>query len=79
MPASSLAARVTVLAAQMGAVRAFSSQVPLTARILGRHSSSHAVKMSAYDFNARDLDTDQDVSLSKYKGKVSLIVNVASK
>lgn len=35
--------------------------------------------MSAYDFTARDLDTDEEVPLSKYRGCVSLIVNVASK
>ena len=33
----------------------------------------------AYDFSARDLKTNDVVELSKYKGKVSLVVNVASK
>lgn len=32
-----------------------------------------------YDFVARDLDTDREVALSTFKGKVCLIVNVASK
>ena len=36
-------------------------------------------QMSAYDFSARDLKTNDVVELSKYKGKVSLVVNVASK
>jgi len=34
-------------------------------------------KMSIYDFNVKDID-GKSVSLSKYKGKVLLIVNVAS-
>ena len=34
-------------------------------------------KMSIYDFNVVDIDANE-VSLSKYKGKVLLIVNVAS-
>lgn len=33
---------------------------------------------SVYDFTVKDID-DQDVKLDKYKGKVLLIVNVASK
>mmetsp|Transcript_50470 Transcript_50470/g.117827 ORF Transcript_50470/g.117827 Transcript_50470/m.117827 type:complete len:127 (-) Transcript_50470:71-451(-) len=33
---------------------------------------------SIYDFTMKDID-DNDVSLSNYKGKVCLIVNVASK
>ena len=36
-------------------------------------------QMSAYDFSARDLKTNDVVELSKYKGKVSLVVNVDSK
>jgi len=34
-------------------------------------------KMSIYDFNVKDID-GKEISLSKYKGKVLLIVNVAS-
>lgn len=34
---------------------------------------------SRYDYTVRDLDTNKEVALSKYRGKVSLIVNVASK
>ncbi len=34
--------------------------------------------MSIYDFNVKDIDGNE-VSMSKYKGKVLLIVNVASK
>jgi len=34
-------------------------------------------KMNIYDFNVKDID-GKEVSLSKYKGKVLLIVNVAS-
>ena len=34
--------------------------------------------MSIYDFNVTDID-GKKVSMSKYKGKVFLIVNVASK
>ena len=33
--------------------------------------------MSIYDFNVKDIDS-QEISMSKYKGKVLLIVNVAS-
>ncbi|MGK9477024.1 glutathione peroxidase [Melioribacter sp. OK-6-Me] len=35
-------------------------------------------KSNIYDFNVKDID-GKDVSLSKYRGKVLLIVNVASK
>jgi glutathione peroxidase len=35
-------------------------------------------KMSIYDFNVKTID-GQEISMSKYKGKVLLIVNVASK
>jgi len=35
-------------------------------------------EMSIYDFTVKNID-EKDVSLSKYKGKVLLIVNVASK
>ncbi len=43
-------------------------------------SSIHAKEnqMSIYDFNVKTID-GQEVSMSKYKGKVLLIVNVASK
>ena len=42
--------------------------------------SNVAPQMSgAYDFSARDLKTNDVVELSKYQGKVSLVVNVASK
>lgn len=36
------------------------------------------IKMSIYDFTVTNID-GEDISLSKYKGKVLLIVNVASK
>ena len=35
-------------------------------------------QMSIYDFNVKTIDA-QEISMSKYKGKVLLIVNVASK
>ena len=35
-------------------------------------------QMSIYDFNVRTID-GQEISMSKYKGKVLLIVNVASR
>ena len=35
-------------------------------------------KMSIYDFNVKTID-GQEISMSKYKGKVLLIVNVASR
>ena len=35
-------------------------------------------QMSIYDFNVKTID-GQEISMSKYKGKVLLIVNVASK
>lgn len=38
-----------------------------------------AVQGGAYSFSANDLDTNKAVDLSKYKGSVSLVVNVASK
>lgn len=37
-----------------------------------------ATEKTLYDFNVKDID-GKDVSLSKFKGKVALIVNVASK
>ena len=36
------------------------------------------IQMSIYDFNVKTID-GQEISMSKYKGKVLLIVNVASK
>ena len=36
------------------------------------------IKMSIYDFNVKDIK-DNEISMSKYKNKVLLIVNVASK
>jgi len=69
-----------LVAMQMGATRAMLPRVPGAGRFLGaRRVSTQGMSMSAYDFSARDLDTDAEVSLDKYKGKVSLIVNVASK
>jgi len=41
-------------------------------------SSLEASSMSIYDFNVKSIDA-KSVSLSKYEGKVLLIVNVASK
>ena len=45
----------------------------------GTRMRGGSVAMSAYDFSARDLKTGQVTELSQYEGKVSLIVNVASK
>lgn len=36
------------------------------------------IQMNIYDFNVKTID-GQEISMSKYKGKVLLIVNVASK
>ena len=48
-----------------------------------RHASSvsryASVHMSAYSFSARDLRTGKVRELSEFEGKVSLVVNVASK
>lgn len=39
---------------------------------------SKEIKMDIYDFNVKDID-GEEISMSKYKDKVLLIVNVASK
>lgn len=39
---------------------------------------SKEIKMGIYDFNVKDID-GEEISMSKYKDKVLLIVNVASK
>ncbi len=39
--------------------------------------NAESIKMSIYDFNVKTIDGDE-ISLSKYRGKVLLIVNVAS-
>lgn len=41
-------------------------------------SQAEEAHMNIYDFNVKDID-GKEVSMSKYKGKVLLIVNVASK
>ena len=41
-------------------------------------SATEASAKSVYDFTVKDIDGD-DVRLSKYKGDVLLIINVASK
>ena len=45
--------------------------------IRGRHSSP--AMAGAYDFSAKKLGASSSTDLSEYEGKVSLIVNVASK
>ncbi|XP_030466230.1 probable phospholipid hydroperoxide glutathione peroxidase [Syzygium oleosum] len=58
--------------------------LPSSSRRLGPSSRSSGVHARAatgktlYDFTVKDIDS-KDVSLSKFKGKVLLIVNVASK
>ena len=47
-------------------------------RVTTRHSSVVAASDNFYDFSARALVTGTDVPLSDFKGKVSLVVNVAS-
>ncbi|XP_077238162.1 putative phospholipid hydroperoxide glutathione peroxidase [Tasmannia lanceolata] len=57
-------------------------QIPLslskTSRMAGIVYATAATEKSLYDFTVKDID-EKDVSLSKFKGKVLLIVNVASK
>jgi len=51
-------------------------------RLTGRHAGPSMMAAGddgAYGFSVRDLDSNEQVDLSKYKGSVSLIVNVASK
>ena len=50
-------------------------------KTLGANVASRAfvAMSSAYDYSARDLRTGGVVELSQYEGKVSLVVNVASK
>jgi len=43
-----------------------------------RRMSTLSMK-GAYDYSARDLDSEAVVSMSKYASKVSLVVNVASR
>jgi len=52
----------------MNVVRAF----------FGASKPNAAANKSAFDFTVKDID-GQSVSLSKYAGKVCLVVNVASK
>ena len=61
---------------------AFSLRGP--APTIVRHVSTASVvgaghSMSAYDYNARGLRTGNTVDLKEFEGKVSLVVNVASK
>jgi len=48
------------------------------ARPLAGPTVMDAVDNGAYGFSVRDLESDNEVDLSKYKGSVSLIVDVAS-
>uniref|UniRef100_A0A5B7B1X4 Glutathione peroxidase n=1 Tax=Davidia involucrata TaxID=16924 RepID=A0A5B7B1X4_DAVIN len=50
----------------------------LKSRSSGTVYARAATEKSIYDFTVKDID-GKDVSLSKFKGKVALIVNVASK
>ena len=43
------------------------------------HRSTAVAMSGAYDFSARDLRSGEVVDLARYQGKVSLVVNVASK
>nr|QAA78881.1 glutathione peroxidase [Dioscorea esculenta] len=56
----------------------FSGSAPKTLRVPGVVYATAATEKSIYDFTVKDID-GKDVSLSKFKGKVLLIVNVASK
>ena len=47
-------------------------------RVVTRHASVLAASDNFYDFSARAIVTGADVPLSDFKGKVSLVVNVAS-
>ena len=44
-----------------------------------RSGRAGAAAMSVYDFSLRDLRTGEARELSEFQGKVSLMVNVASK
>lgn len=51
--------------------------ISLLSRASGKHESGDKMN-SVYDFSLKDIDR-KEVSLSQYRGKVVLIVNVASK
>ena len=52
--------------------------VPGKVRVANDSAEGESSAKSVYDFTVKDIEGD-DVSLSKYKGSVLLIVNVASK
>ncbi|KAM0943402.1 putative phospholipid-hydroperoxide glutathione peroxidase [Dioscorea sansibarensis] len=56
----------------------FSGSGSKTTKVPGIVYATAATEKSIYDFTVKDID-GKDVSLSKFKGKVLLIVNVASK
>ncbi|CAM8952751.1 unnamed protein product [Rhodiola kirilowii] len=60
---------------QAPTVRSFASKSRTTPGVV---YAAATTEQSVYDFTVKDIDGN-DVSLSKYKGKVMLIVNVASK
>lgn len=53
-------------------------KILLTILLIFGFSYAKENNMSIYDFNVKDIDGNE-ISMSKYKGKVLLIVNVASK
>ena len=62
------------------ATAAFAPRAPLALARSNSHSARAAVQLSgAYDFSAKDLESNKLVELSQYEGQVSLVVNVASK
>lgn len=42
-------------------------------------AASTAPENTFYDFNAKNLEATETINTSKYKGKVCVVVNVASK
>jgi glutathione peroxidase len=50
----------------------------LTSKQYLRNAHAQQSPQSIYDFTVKDIDSN-DVSLSKYRGNVCLVVNVASK
>ena len=63
------------------AAAAFSvrGSAPVVRRSMATTATVSGLSMSAYDYNAKDLRSGKNVELKEFEGKVSLIVNVASK
>ena len=68
-----------MIAVAVTASLAFMAGQPLSQSVPIARAWVSATEKSFYDFNAKELVSNADVPLSQFRGKVSLVVNVASK